>query len=282
MARVKERAVKVRFWGVRGSLPVSSPATIRMGGNTSCIEVRAGEETVILDAGSGIRPLGLKLLKEGKPVRAHLFFGHVHHDHVQGFPFFVPAFIPTTQLKIYSERKGKFGPREIISEVMTDPFFPVPIAAMRAQMEFVEIKENQALEIAPNVVVHTRRLNHPNGCIGYRIEATEKGKKRVVAYCSDTEHLPEPDRNVIELGQGADAMIYDAAYTPEEYETKKGWGHSTYVEGVKLAKMAKAKRLLLYHHDPVHSDKDMTKILAEARKEMKNVHLAYEGLELSF
>jgi len=274
--------VKVRFWGVRGSLPVSSAACLRMGGNTSCTEVRAGNEIIILDAGSGIRPLGNKLMKEGKPVKAHLFFGHVHHDHIQGFPFFVPAFIPTTQLKIYSEKKEGMGPKDILNEVMKAPFFPAPLAAMRAQMEFIEIKENQTIEVGPNVVVKTYRLNHPNGCVGFRVESTEKGKKRVFAYVTDTEHYPEPDQNVIELSRNADAMLYDSAYTPEEYETKKSWGHSTYVEGIKLAKLAKAKRLLIYHHAPEHTDKDMTKILAEARKSLKSVHLAYEGLELSF
>lgn len=274
--------MKVRFWGVRGSLPVPGPTTIRMGGNTSCVEVQADGELIILDAGSGIRSLGGKLLKEGKPVRASLFFTHVHHDHIQGFPFFVPAFIPTTALSIYGERKADTGIKDLISGVMATPYFPVPIAAMKSQMEFHDVKENETVKLGANVTVTTRRLNHPNGAVGYRIEAVEKGKSRVFAYCTDTEHLAEPDQNVIDLAKDADAMVYDAAYTPQEYETKKGWGHSTWVEGIKLAKLAKAKRLLLFHHDPTHSDKDMERILEDARKDHKNVMLAYEGLELSF
>ena len=274
--------MKVRFWGVRGSIPTPGPTTIRLGGNTSCVEVTAEGHTIILDAGSGIRNLGGKFLKEGKPVKASLFFTHVHHDHIQGFPFFVPAFIPTTSLKIYGERKKEEGIKDLISEVMSDPFFPVPIAAMRAQMEFHDIKEGETVEVVPNVTVSARRLTHPNGALGYRVESVEKGKKRIFAYCTDTEHLAEPDQNVLDLAQGADAMVYDTAYTPQEYETKKGWGHSTWAEGIKMAKLAKAKRLLLFHHDPTHSDKDMAKILEDARQEHKSTMLAYEGLELSF
>ena len=274
--------MKVRFWGVRGSLPCPGPSTLRMGGNTSCLEVQADGELVILDAGSGIRALGNALLKQGKPVRASLFFTHVHHDHIQGFPFFVPAYVPTTSLNVHGERKGDFGIKDLISGVMTQPFFPVPIAAMRSQMEFHDIKENDTVAISPNVTVTTRRLNHPNGAIGYRIESVEQGKKRIFAYCTDTEHFAEPDQNVIDLAKDADAMVYDTAYTPAEYETKKGWGHSTWAEGIKLAKLAKAKRLYLFHHDPSHDDKTMEKILADARKEHKAVHLSYEGLELNF
>jgi phosphoribosyl 1,2-cyclic phosphodiesterase len=274
--------MKVRFWGVRGSIPTPEPATRRMGGNTSCVEVIADGHEIILDAGSGIRPLGLKLLKEGKPVRASLFFTHVHHDHIQGFPFFVPAFIPTTALKIYGETKDGRDIKEQIGGVMAAPYFPVPLSAMRAQMEFIEVREKQTVKVGQNVSVVTARLNHPDDAVGYRIEATEKGKKRVFVYCTDTEHKAELDPNVLALAKGADAIAYDSFFTPEEYETKKGWGHSTWLEAVKVAKAAKVKRLLLWHHDPGHSDRDMTKILELARKEFKSTLLAYEGLELSF
>lgn len=273
--------MKVRYWGVRGSIPCPGTSTLRLGGNTSCVEVSADGETIILDAGSGIRALGSRLMKEGKPVRASLFFTHVHHDHIQGLPFFVPAFLPTTQLKIYGERKGDFGIREIISGVMTAPFFPVPIAALRAQIEYHDIKEGDAVKVGSNVTVIAGRLNHPNGALGYRIESVEKGRKRVFAHITDTEHQAEPDQNVIALIRDADAFSYDSSYTPQEYETKKGWGHSTWAEGIKVAKLARAKRYLLWHHDPSHSDKDMEKILADARKEFKATLLSYEGLELS-
>jgi phosphoribosyl 1,2-cyclic phosphodiesterase len=258
------------------------PTTVRMGGNTSCVEVDAGGEILIFDAGSGLRSLGNALLKEGKPVRASVFLSHVHHDHVQGFPFFTPAFLPSSVLKVYGERKGDLGLRDIISTVMTAPFFPVPIGAMKSQMEFIEVAEKQTIAVAPRVTVVTRRLNHPNGCLGYRVESVEKGRKRVFAYVSDTEHGAVPDQNVLELSAGADAIVYDAPYTPEEYEAKKGWGHSTWVEGVKLARMAKVKRLFIYHHEHTHTDRDMAKMLEKARKEFAGAHLAFEGLELSF
>lgn len=274
--------MRVRFWGVRGSLPCPGPSTLRMGGNTSCVEVQTEHELIILDAGSGIRMLGNKLLKEGKPVRAALFFTHVHHDHIQGFPFFVPAYLPTTSLKVYGERKDGHGIRDFIGGVMTAPFFPVPIGAMRAQMEYHDVTEKEVVKVSDTVTVTCGRLNHPNGAMGYRIESVEKGKKRVFAYCTDTEHYPDPDPNVLDLARDADAMVYDTAYTPHEYETKKGWGHSTWPEGIKMAKLAKAKRLMLFHHDPAHDDKAMEQILADARKEHKSVMLAYEGLELSF
>lgn len=271
----------VRFWGVRGSLPCPGPATVRIGGNTSCVQVEADGELIILDAGSGIRPLGNALMKTGRPVRATMFFTHVHHDHIQGFPFFVPAFVPTTVLRIYGERKVDGGMKEHIAGVMSAPFFPVPIAALRAQMEFHEVKEGETIEVSPTVKVVTGRLNHPQGALGYRIESVEKGKKRIFAYCTDTEHGAEPDQNVIDLAKDADAMVYDTFCTAQEYETKKGWGHSTPEEGIKLAKLANAKRLLLFHHDPTHDDKTMEKILADARKTHKATMLAYEGLELS-
>lgn len=275
--------MRVRFWGVRGSLPVPGPSTLRMGGNTSCVEVQADGNLIILDAGSGVRELGIKLMKDGKPIKATMFFTHVHHDHIQGFPFFTPAFVPTTILKIYGERKGDMGIQEMISKVMSAPFFPVPIDVMKAQMEFADVTENQTISISPNVTVMTRRLNHPNGGLGYRIESVEKGRKRVFAYVTDTEHYAEPDQNVIELAQGADAMVYDAMYTPDEYEASfKTWGHSTWAEGIKMAKLAKAKRLLLFHHSPTHNDKFMKKVLEQARKEYRSVHLAFEGMELSF
>jgi phosphoribosyl 1,2-cyclic phosphodiesterase len=253
-----------------------------MGGNTPCVEVRAGAELIIFDAGSGIRALGEKLMKEGKPVHASLFMSHFHHDHVQGFPFFTPAFVPATHLKIHAERKGELGVKDIFEEVMSAPFFPIPLAYLKSQMEFIEVKENQEIALSQSVKVITRKLQHPNGSIGYRVESTEKGKKRVFAYISDNEQPYEPDQNLIDLAQNADAICLDTAYTPQEYETRKGWGHSPWTLGVKLAKAAKVKRLILFHHDPIHNDRDLMKILEEVRKEFKSTQLSYEGLELSF
>lgn len=275
--------MKVRFWGVRGSLPTPGQSTIRVGGNTSCVEVIADGNTILFDAGSGLAVLGGRMMRDAKPVKASLFMSHVHHDHVQGFPFFVPAYTPTTSLNIYAERKGKAGPERIFNDVMMAPFFPVTISmVMKANINFNEVADGDKVRISPSVSVFARKLNHPNGALGYRVESVEKGKKRVFAYVTDTEHTNEPDQNIIDLIREADAFAYDSMYTADEYKAHKGFGHSTWEEAVRLAKLAKAKRYVIFHHDPSHSDRDMAKILKEAREQFKRTLLAFEGLELSF
>ena len=253
-----------------------------MGGNTPCIEVTAGGESIIFDAGSGIRPLGDRMLKDGKPVRASIFFTHVHHDHVQGWPFFTPAFVPTNAFKVYGENKDGMGIKDQLSGIMIPPWFPVPMSIMRAHMEFNDVAAGDQVKLSPTVTVIVGRLNHQNGALGYRVESVEKGKKRVYTHITDTNHTNEPDQNVIDLVRDCDAFTYDSMYTPEEWEKKKDWGHSTWLEATKIAKLAKAKRLILWHHEPNHSDKMMKKILEDARKEFKRTFLSYEGLDLAF
>lgn len=274
--------MKVRFWGVRGSIPVPGLAMKGLGGNTPCIEVNAGGETIIFDAGSGLRVLGEKMLKEGKPVRANIFLTHVHHDHVQGWPFFTPGFIPTNAFKIYGENKDGMGIKDQLSGIMVPPWFPIPMTFMKSHMEFFDAEPGNPIKLTPSVTVIPGRLNHQNGALGYRVESIEKGKKRVFTHITDTNHTSEVDQNVVELCRDCDAFTYDTMYTPEEWEKKKDWGHSTWLEGTKIAKIAKAKRMLLWHHEPNHTDKIMKKILEDARKEFKKTYLSYEGLELAF
>ncbi len=277
-----EYNMKVRYWGVRGSIPVPGPTTRAIGGNTPCIEVVANGETMIFDAGSGIRPLGERMLKGGKPVRATIFFTHVHHDHVQGWPFFTPAFVPTNAFRIYGERKNDMGIEQQLSGIMVPPWFPVPMSIMKANLEFFDAEPGKQAKLAAGLTVTPGRLNHDNGALGYRIESVEKGKKRVYAHITDTNHNSEPDQNAIDLARECDAFSYDSMYTPEEWEKKRDWGHSTWLEATKIAKLAKAKRLILWHHEPTHTDKMMRKILEDARKEFKATYLSYEGLELAF
>jgi phosphoribosyl 1,2-cyclic phosphodiesterase len=212
-----------------------------------------------------------------------MFFTHVHHDHVQGWPFFIPAYIPTTALKIYGERNGELGIKEKLSGVMVPPYFPVTMdGEMKANMEFFDVGDAQTVSVTPSLSVTARRLNHPNGALGYRVESVEKGKKRVFTFVTDTEHTNEMDQNVVELAREADAFAYDSAYIPKEFENKKGWGHSTWQEGVRIAKVAKAKRFVIFHHEPTHTDRMMTEILKDTRAEFKRSILAHEGLELSY
>lgn len=246
---------RIRFWGVRGSIPTPGPETVGVGGNTSCLEVRCGEKLVILDGGTGLRSLGNELMKD-LPVHAAMFFSHVHWDHIQGFPFFVPAFLSGNRFDIYGGKNLSSTLSETLSGQMNFPNFPVTLDQMGASMAFHQFEDGQHVELGGDLRVLGLLLHHPDGCYGYRIEYGD----RVMAYCTDTEHRDDPDPHVLQLAENADLFVYDAQYTPEEYTgengqmSKVGWGHSTYVEGAKLAEMAGAKRMVLFHHDPAQDD----------------------------
>ncbi|MBI4851612.1 MAG: MBL fold metallo-hydrolase [Acidobacteria bacterium] len=266
----------LKLWGVRGSLPAPGPQTKLFGGNTSCIEIRCGEEIFIFDAGSGIRELGLDLLK-AMPIKARLFFTHYHWDHILGFPFFVPAYIPTNEFDIYGEDKGKLSPKEILSGQMVFPYFPVTLDAMRAKMTFHTLKVGSILEFG-DVRIKTHRLNHPFDAMGYRVEY--KGSS--VAYITDYEHFDHRDEPLVEFVKDADAMIYDSAFNEAEYVTKQGWGHSTWEQGVKLAQAGNVKFLVISHHEPTHDDSYMEKVEIEAKEVFPNSTVAREKHEFWF
>ena len=270
----------IHFWGVRGSIPCPGAETVRYGGNTPCIEMRVGGQRLIFDGGTGLRVLGQYLLGQ-MPVKANLLFTHSHWDHIQGFPFFVPAFIPGNRFHIY----GAIAPNgstieQRLNDQMLHPNFPVPLQIMAAQLEFHDINIGDVLEFG-EVKVNTALLNHPGEAVGYRVS----WNGYAAAYVTDTEHLPDKlDDNVLFLAHNADVLIYDATYTDEEYHSPKsskvGWGHSTWQEAVKVAKAANAKRLVIFHHDPLHNDDFLDNVGEQVAQHFPNSLMAREGLSI--
>ena len=273
-----ENQFLVRFWGVRGSIACPGSQTVRYGGNTSCIEMRVGGQLLIFDGGTGLRELGLKLLSE-MPFNVAMFFTHSHWDHIQGFPFFVPAFVPGNKIDIY----GAIAPNgsiieQRLNDQMLHPNFPVPLQIMGADMKFCDIDVGEAVELG-EVKIENTLLNHPGEAVGYRVS----WKGRAAAYISDTEHFPDRlDENVLWLARDADVMIYDATYTDSEYHNEKsskvGWGHSTWQEAVKVAKAANVKQLVIFHHDPLHNDDFMDEIAQDTAEQFPNSVVAKEGM----
>jgi phosphoribosyl 1,2-cyclic phosphodiesterase len=269
---------QIMFWGVRGSIPCPGSETVRYGGNTPCIEMRVGNERLIFDGGTGIRVLGQSLLSK-LPVTAHLFFTHSHWDHIQGFPFFVPAFIPGNVFNIYGVPSPDGATIEQrLHDQMLHPNFPVPLQIMQSQLNFYSLKVKETVKIG-EVKVENRSLNHPGEAVGYRVS----WQGLSVAYVTDTEHFPDRlDENVLELAQNADVMIIDATYTDEEYyapnASKVGWGHSTWQEAVKIAQEAQVKKLVIFHHDPLHNDDFLDHVEAQVKELFPDGVLAKEGL----
>jgi len=267
----------VRFWGVRGSIPCPGPDTMRYGGNTSCVEIRCGARLLIFDAGTGLRPLGADLDANG-PVDADLFLTHTHFDHICGLPFFSSAYAPENRLRLWA---GHLLPdhtiRYVLSEMMMAPLFPIPISVLGADITFHDFLAGETLAPAPGVVLRTAPLNHPNRATGYRIEYDGKS----VCYVTDLEHVPgSPDSTVLNLIAGADLVIYAATYTDAEFAAYVGWGHSTWQEGVRLADMAGARRLVVFHHNPENDDATMDRIAAAAEAARPGTLVACEGMVL--
>jgi phosphoribosyl 1,2-cyclic phosphodiesterase len=266
-----DTSFSVRFWGARGSIPVSGPEFRRYGGNTACVEVNCGGHILIFDAGSGIRPAGKNLIGS-KVDKVHLFFTHFHYDHVIGLPFFKPLYDPTKSLEIWSgHMPGVMSTSQMLREFMRAPWFPVEISVCRAGLISRDFRARDVLRPAPGIAIHTRDLNHPGGCIGYRVEYGG----RAVALVSDTEHVEgELDPNVLDLIENAELVIYDCAYTEAEMAIKRGFGHSTWQQGVKLCRAAGARKLAIFHHEPFRSDDELAAIEAQARKEFSGTFAA--------
>ncbi|HTM21887.1 MAG TPA: MBL fold metallo-hydrolase [Kofleriaceae bacterium] len=271
--------LRLRFWGVRGSCPSPGPDTAAVGGNTSCVELRAGSDLLILDGGTGLRALGDELGRSSA-VEASILFSHVHWDHIQGIPFFAPIFRSETRLSLYGAPEH-MSLEDVMHKQMGGPNFPVPLDRVPAQLSFHAMTAGDAAAVGPFRVLPAR-LNHPNGVLGYRIEIGG----RSIVYATDTEHLAGGvDQRLVELAAGADLLIYDAQYTPAEYAgelgpSRVGWGHSTWAEGVRVARAAGVGQLVLFHHDPAHDDAVIDAIEARAAEELPGTVAAREGLTI--
>lgn len=273
--------LRLRFWGVRGSVATAGASTASVGGNTSCVEVRCGDELIILDAGTGLRGLGAALPR-GRTVDASILLSHFHWDHIQGFPFFAPAYGAGNLIDLYGPERaaGKDGDiRGAFEAQMRPPHFPVGLDAMRATLGFFPVASGQVFHIGAAKITAASAC-HPNGCLAYRIEHDGCS----VVYATDTEHMPDGrlDESLLALARGADVLIYDAQYTDEEYAAgKRGWGHSTANEGVRLAQAANVSQLVLFHHDPLHDDFVVARIEAETRRLFPATTAAREGLSMA-
>ena len=268
-------SMRVRFWGVRGSIPCPGPSTIRYGGNTPCIEVRCGDRVLIFDAGTGLRSLGIELLKDPSIRNVDIFITHCHLDHVSGLPFFTPFFRKDYRVRVWA---GNLKPSNSIERVMrslmSSPWFPVPMDIFKAKIEFQDFKSGDVLRPHDDVTLRTALLDHPDGTNGYRLEY---GGRVFVLLC-DTEGFPgKRDSEMIELARHADLALYDSMFTESEIVSKAGWGHSTWRRGVQLANEAEVKHLCLFHHDPSHDDDFMDKLAAEATDVRAGTIVAREG-----
>ena len=274
--------IRLRFWGTRGSIATPGPNTVRYGGNTACVELRGPDgELVVFDAGTGLRELGNRLQQErldGEPLAIHLLISHLHWDHIQGLPFFRPAYDPRTTFTIYGPAQNR-PLRDLLGMGMDDPFFPVNLDALPAQPTIHELRDGSFS--VGSLHIRTARLRHPAPCLGFRVEAA----RRAIVYATDTEDAFFDGANpVVELASGADLLIHDAQYL--DADRKPGWGHSTVEAAIDVARRAGARSLVLYHHDPDRSDDALDEIgmLADAIVAGKGpalrVIVAREGLEL--
>jgi len=276
--------MEVTFWGTRGSIPAPGPHTYRVGGNTTCLEVATGTlDRIIIDAGTGMRQLGLKIAAEAEAPNLHLLLTHSHWDHLAGFTFFIPAFLPRFSLSVYGNKMALDVIRGDIYERRDNRYYPVNMDVLRAQCTFYEDLPNPS-RIA-GVEIRTLSLNHPGN--GYAFRLTKNG--RSFSFVTDNElglvysgghEMPE----LVEFCKGSDVLIHDAQYLPSEIASHKGWGHSTYVEVLELANAAGCNKVYLTHHDPERSDDQCDELLLAAQNYIlrRNYHincfLAVEGL----
>ena len=267
----------VKFWGVRGSIACPGPRTVRYGGNTSCLEMRCGGRLLIFDAGTGLRDLGNEL-NGSASIDTELYLTHTHFDHICGLPFFAPLYTVGNKIRLAA---GHLAPetdlQRVLMEMMMAPLFPIPPSAFKADVEFHDFSTGDVLSPGDGITIRTGPLNHPNRATGYRVEFDG----RSICYITDTEHEDgKRDENIVNLIRGADLVIYDSTYADEEYSRYRGFGHSTWQEGVRLVEAAGAKTLVIFHHDPNHDDDQMDAIAAAAEKVRPGTVVACEGLVL--
>jgi phosphoribosyl 1,2-cyclic phosphodiesterase len=262
----------VTFWGTRGSIPTPGPGTARYGGNTACISVTApADRLIILDAGSGLRPLGHELMKQGNgAVNADILLSHTHWDHIQGLPFFKPLSARETSVCIYGAAQEGVPLKEILGRQMDPMVFPVPLNALAASLTVIEIEEGE-FEV-DNFSICAFRLRHPGTTLGYRLVPSSGGRE--VVYVTDNELgaggsyevAPDWRARMVKFVEGADTLIHDAMYLDQIIQARAGWGHSTPRQAVDLAREGRCRRLILFHHEPEHDDEALDLLLAETRK----------------
>jgi phosphoribosyl 1,2-cyclic phosphodiesterase len=279
-----ENLAKLVFWGVRGSTPTPERENGRYGGNTPCVELTSPDGThVIFDCGTGLRVLGNRWSQSAgaHSGESHILVTHYHWDHIQGIPFFHPFFEPQNHFHLYSFESRYLGPDSLhkaLESQLASPYFPIDANAMSAQRTFRDIEGGETWQMG-GLRATAERLNHPQGCLGYRLE-TSAGS---IVYATDNEpDGGEYDKNLRRLAHGADVLIYDAQYSPEQLaSTRKGWGHSSWLEAVKLALECKVNNLLLFHHDPDSSDRTIDGFLSAARQEFPATWAATEGMTVN-
>lgn len=273
--RINTQDFNIHFWGVRGSCPVSSVNRMKFGTNTSCVEVRCGEERIVFDAGTGICELGNTLLEQDKAT-GHIFISHPHYDHIQGLPHFMPGYEEGGSFHLYGEGKRDKSFEEVIKGIMSYPYFPVAWEMMRAKFYFHQIQPREEIAIG-DVRVKAIALQHPDSCLGYRV--TYQG--RSCCYLSDYEYQEAYKQSILDFISYSDVLICDTTFTEEEYETRKGWGHGTWERAVALAKEASVKQLVLFHHDLFRSDEELESIEREAKSRYVHTIAAREGTILT-
>lgn len=265
----------VTFWGTRGTLPAPGPQFAKAGGNTNCIEVRCGNQTIVIDAGTGIRELGSRIAAEQPDQHVHLLLTHAHYDHVEGVPFFAPFFMGDKKIDVYcGELDGSTGTEDTVLNLMRRPYFPVGPAVFTADVSYKDIKGGDKFDLSNELKVSTTELNHPGGATGYRIDFAG----RSFACITDTEHvLGTHNEKILELIEGVDLFVYDCSLTDEEYPDFAGYGHSTYEEALRLQKLAKADAVAAIHHMPFRVDSELDKIETMMRREKAANCIAREG-----
>jgi len=291
--------LKVRFWGVRGSYPTPGAGTVKFGGNTACVEVQIGNRTIILDAGTGIIPLGRELARTKRASEILLLFSHLHHDHTQGFPFFVPAYIPNAKLHIYGPDGTHESMKNVLERNQSSETFPIGLRDMSSTKDIQAVRESQVIvwdeagvRVAESasgvsdeaVVIRIHKsYAHPGGVYVYRI--TWRGKS--VVYATDTEGYVGTDRKLVQFAKDADVLIHDAQYLEEHYwgqlvgfPATQGFGHSTVTMACEVARASEAGQLILFHHDPAYSDDMVAGMDAAAKAQFGEAQAAYEGLEI--
>ena len=271
----------VKFWGTRGSIPTPGPTTVRYGGNTACTELRSDGSIIFFDCGTGVREAGLALAREfpDRPLHVHIFIGHTHWDHIQGFPFFAPAYNPRNRITLYSLRGTDKSLEKVFTGQMDASYFPVDLGDLRAQLEFVELQE--PVSIGKLKVSHMY-LNHPGLAIGFRVD--REGKSVVYLtdhepYCrlsGDNEHNRKLDKEIDDFAAGTNLYIREGQYTEEEYATRRGWGHAIWKDALDSAHAARVSHLSLYHHDPARDDQAIDAMLAQCHAYMREHGMTFE------